>query len=79
MPRPLPGFDSMPVLVGFVVVVVAVGRIFLLVFRFSPVAIIPPVLRTHSFIHQPPTLYDLRNWRRGYVDRFNGVTEYVAI
>ena len=31
-------------------------------FSFSPVTIVPTVLHTHSFIHQPSKLYDLINW-----------------
>ena len=35
------------------------GIIFLPALQFSPVSIIPPWLYTHSFIHLPPTLYNV--------------------
>ena len=37
--------------VGFVVDKVAVGQVFLRVFRFFPVSIIPPVIHAYSSIH----------------------------
>ena len=37
-----------PVQVGFLVDEVALGQMFLQVYRFSPVSIIPPVLHAHS-------------------------------
>jgi hypothetical protein len=44
-----PGFNPRSVRVRFVVDEVALGQVFFLVLRFSPVSIIPPVL--HSLLH----------------------------
>ena len=43
--------DPWSVHVGFEVDKVALGQVFLPVFRFSPVAITPPVLHTHSHLY----------------------------
>jgi hypothetical protein len=45
LPQRRPGFDPGSVYVGFVVDKVALGQVFPRVLRFSPVNIIPPVLR----------------------------------
>jgi hypothetical protein len=44
LPPRRPGFDPGLVRVGFVVDKVALGQVFPLVLRFSPVNLIPPVL-----------------------------------
>lgn len=46
-----PGFNPRPDHVRFVVDKVASGRVSLLVCRFSPFGVVPPVLHVHSFIH----------------------------
>jgi hypothetical protein len=46
-----PQFDPGPLYVRFVVDKVALGQIFLIVLRISPVSIISPVLHTHFHIH----------------------------
>ena len=45
------GFDPRPVHVGILVQKVAMGRGFLVVPPFSPVAIIPPKSHTHMITH----------------------------
>ena len=52
-----PGFDTRSVHVGFVVDRVALGRVFLRVFRFCSVSIIP-LNAAYSFVHLSPTLYN---------------------
>ena len=42
-----PGFDLRTISVGFSVDKVAHGQVYLLVLQFSPLSIIPPLLRTH--------------------------------
>jgi hypothetical protein len=46
-----PGFDPRSVLEGFVVNKVAVGQVFVPVFRISPVSIIPTKLHNHLHLH----------------------------
>jgi hypothetical protein len=46
-----PWFCPSPIHVGFVVVRLAPGQVSVQVFPFSSVGIIPPMLRTHSFIY----------------------------
>jgi hypothetical protein len=45
------GFDTRPVRVGFVVDAMVLGHVFFRVHLFSPVCIIPPMLRTHLHAH----------------------------
>jgi hypothetical protein len=55
----MPGFDTTPVQVGFVVYKVTLGEIFLEVFRLSSVRIIAPVVHTQcirSFIQCSPKI-----------------------
>jgi hypothetical protein len=56
-----PGFDPGSVNVGFVVDEVALGQVFLLVLRFSPVSIILLVLHTHLHLHVAFTRTDGRS------------------
>ena len=47
-----PGFDPRPVHVNFVMGKVALGQVFVIVvLRFPPVSVIPPVSRTHRHVH----------------------------
>lgn len=48
--HPRAGFNPTPVRVGFMVSKVALGRVFLLLVRFSAVSFTPAVLHTHSSI-----------------------------
>jgi hypothetical protein len=43
-------YSTRPLLVGFVVDKVTLGHISVPVLQFSPVGIVPPVLRTHSLV-----------------------------
>ena len=44
------GFDTWPIHLQFVVGKVAVRQTWLTVLRFYPVAVTPPMFRTHSFV-----------------------------
>jgi hypothetical protein len=63
-PRPAPGFNLSPVVAGFVVGGVALGQVFLIVLRFFPLSVNPPMVR--YFIRLPSALYMLSNWQHGY-------------